>query len=138
MHGDEELGIPGHASHREEVRELQRLLSMLGVRYEAEGDVTRIHIDGLVVEVKDEPGRGVIIEEIIPLPGASGEDPEYYIQAFKAGMEIIAGAGEGFTVSYSVDEAAPGYPVLRATLNVGGLDDAYRLLRSILESLMLG
>ena len=135
MHGDEELGIPGHASHREYVREFQRTLLMLGLRYEAEGDTTRIHLDSLVVEVKDLPGGGVVIEGIIPLPPATGEDPSYYTSAFEKATRLLQEMGEGLKVSYTLDEAAPGYPVLRATVNVGGLAEAYTLLEAALRAM---
>lgn len=138
MHGEEEMGISGHASHVEPVREFQRTLSMLGLRYEAEGDTTRIHLDGIVVEVKDLPGEGVAIEAIVPLPSGTGEEPGFYAESLGTLLRLLKEMGPGLGVEYSVDEAAPGYPVLRATIRVGGLEEAYRLLDSTLRGLLLG
>ncbi|MCE4603232.1 MAG: hypothetical protein F7C08_03095 [Desulfurococcales archaeon] len=137
MHGEDELGISGHASHVEQVREFQRTLSMLGLRYEAEGDTTRIHMDGLLVEVKDLPGGGVVIEAMLPLPASTGDDPGFYSSSAERLFKLMREMGEGLGVEYSIDEAAPGYPVLRATIRVGGLEEAYTLLDSALRSLLL-
>jgi hypothetical protein len=113
---EEEAGIPGHAG-RGVAGELQRSLKNLGCRFEAEGDMVRIHVGSAVVELKDEPERGAVIEAVIPLleeaPLREEEISEAVEDAAKA-ARILYKAARGLRVEYELDTSLPGYPMLRA------------------------
>jgi len=133
MHGpgDEELGIPGHASKREASKRFQRLLAEAGCSFEAEGDTTRLVIGGSIVEVKDEPGEGVVVEASLPLPTSTAELEAEREGCIKA-LELLTSLGR--EPAYSVDDSLPGYPVLRGRVAFQSLEEAYNALyEAVLE-----
>ncbi|BAN89758.1 hypothetical protein [Aeropyrum camini] len=130
MHeGFGEEGIPGHAG-RGVPGAFQRRLSEMGCQFEAEGDVTRIHLAGGVVEVKDEPGVGPIVEASIPLP----VDPSTVGESLE-GMRALLGLMTmlGRPLSYQLDDSLPQFPILRVKAVFETLEDAYEALAGALE-----
>ena len=132
---EESHGVPGHVSATRVVRWFQELLRNLGCRFEAEGDVTRIHLESSLVEVKDEPGRGVIIEASIQLPSSTGEESDFYINGIRLVLGIFSSLSPGRSVSYSLDDSIPGYPFLRVVVGYNDLNEAYTDLARALERL---
>ncbi len=130
-HGDEELGIPGHAGKSEPSKRFQRFLAEAGCSFEAEGDTTRLVLGGSIVEVKDEPGGGVVVEASIPLPTSSTELEAEREGCLKA-LELLTSLGKEPT--YLVDASLPGYPVLRGKVEFKSLEEAYNALyEAVLE-----
>ncbi|BAA79354.2 hypothetical protein APE_0399.1 [Aeropyrum pernix K1] len=132
LHGEPgEEGIPGHAG-RGVSGAFQRRLSEMGCQFEAEGDVTRIHVAGGLVEVKDEPGVGPIVEASIPLP----VDPSTVGESLE-GMKALLGLMTmlGRPLSYQLDDSLPGFPILRVKAVFETLEDAYSSLTAALERL---
>lgn len=124
-----EHGIPGHAG-KGASNTFQRRLAELGCRFEAEGDVTRLHLGSGLVEVKDEPGTGPIVEASIPLPvdeDGIGES----IEAFKNIMFVMTSVGR--PLSYMLDDSLPGMPILRVKAVFETLEDAYSSLMEAVE-----
>lgn len=133
--GEEPTGIPGHVSGKEAARWFQKLVRDLGCRFEAEGDVTRIHLESSIVEVKDDPERGVILEATIQLPPSTGEDPRFYADGAGLALELVSRLSPGREVSYSLDESIPGYPFLRLVVGYDSLGEAYNDLARALKGL---
>lgn len=129
-HEDFEEGIPGHASTREQLKMLQRFLRDKGFIFEAEGDVTRIHLDGAIIEVRDEPGLGLVILASLPLPYGGG-DVSYYVEAARAYTFILSSLGR--PVSYDVDSSLEEYPMLRARVT---FSDVEHLVSSLMRALI--
>lgn len=115
---------------------LQERLRELGASFEAEGEATRIHIGGVVVEVKRDPELGDILQVQLFLP-VPGDDVGEYVRDFRIASRIITGLGG--VVSYVAEEAAPGYPVLRAIVPYSGawmlVKDAFNSVRQALLQL---
>lgn len=112
---EEEIGIPGHAG-KGVAAELQRSLKNLGCRFEAEGDMVRLHIRDAVIELKDEPGRGAMIEAQVPLLEESplrGEELKEALDSISKVLAIALKAARGLNVEYEIDTSLPGYPMLR-------------------------
>lgn len=126
---DWEEGIPGHASHEEPLRVLQRFLRDEGFQFEAEGDVTRIHLHGAIIEVSDEPGVGLVVSASLPLPYGGG-DAKYFAEAAKAFSSILALLGR--PVDYYVDSSLEEYPILRARVI---FEDVESLVSSLVSAL---
>jgi len=108
---DEEHGIPGHAGKSGPAAMLQRALVELGVSFEAEGETTRIHLEGAIIEVKDDPELGRITQVSVPLP-SPGEEPDVTappLEVLAVVMSFLRGR-----VKYVAEEAAPGYYTLHA------------------------
>ncbi len=124
-YGDEEHGIPGHAGKGSALA-LQRLLKNLGCRFEAEGDMVRIHLGDSLLEVKDEPGEGLILEASITLieeaPIKEGSLLEVLGGVYKA-LKLFYQAAAGAKISYELDTSIPGYPILRARIRVERYDE---------------
>ncbi len=137
MHGwgDEEHGIPGHAGRSEAARLLQGRLRELGVSFEAEGETTRVHVARIIVEAKDDPDLGLIVQVQAPLP-APGDDPVEAQEALASfARAVLAAGGEP---RYQVEEPVPGYASIVAVIPVESpLDQAEAVLR-ILEELGAG
>ncbi len=115
MGEDEEAGIPGHAG-KGVAAELQRSLKNLGCRFEAEGDMVRIHLGDSVIELKDEPGRGVMVEAQIPLSEEapySEDEIRSTAESAKAAITVVLKAARGLRLEYELDTSIPGYPMLR-------------------------
>jgi len=132
VHEDFELfeeGIPGHASVGGPVRVLQRFLRDNGFSFEAEGDVTRIHVDGVLVEVRDEPSIGLAVLASLPLPYGFS-DVDFHVRAALSFTLLLAMLGR--PVSYDVDSSLEGYPVLRARIV---FEDAETLVSSLIRVL---
>ena len=106
---EEPTGIPGHVGGEGPSRRLQETLKALGISFEAEGEVTRIHLGEAIVEVKDDPEHGYITQIQVPLP-VPGDDPSGALEAFRV-LAVILSSLEG-EVHYSVEEIVPGYPSL--------------------------
>lgn len=132
MHGDEELGIPGHAGKREASKRFQRLLAEAGCSFEAEGDTTRLMLgSGAIIEVKEEPGEGVVVEASIPLPASITELEEGRDSMVKA-LELLLSLG--MEPEYRVDNSLPGYPVLRGRVLFRSMEEAYQAIEeAVLE-----
>ena len=128
----EELGIPGHAAHGGFARKLQSFLKAEGFRYEAEGDVTRIHLNGLILEVKDEPGRGVILMASLSLPTEAGQAALEAIAGFQKLFRVLGTlSGE---IEYELDKSLPGYPMLRVVVAYANVES---LVNDLIEALKL-
>jgi len=134
LHEGEE-GIPGHASHKPKIRDIQRMLSTIGLNYEVEGDLIRVHLDNTLVEIKDEPGGKIIMEFLTSLPRETGEPSTDYLHQFSLILSMLEAIGPGKSIKYDIDEAAPGYPVLRIYIQLPSLEDAYELLAIVLNYL---
>ncbi|MEN2999252.1 MAG: hypothetical protein ABDH61_01565 [Acidilobaceae archaeon] len=122
-------GIPGHASHNRHLLRLQRALKELGYSYEAEGDVTRIHLEGSLVEVRDEPGIGLALLLTAALPYKCEDDCASSVVSFSTLLSMMKKEAE-----YELDRSIPGYPMLRARVvfeNVGDLVET--LIKSLDE-----
>jgi len=128
-------GIPGHASFSEPLKRLQVFLRDNGFVFEAEGDVTRIHVEGAIVEVRDEPGVGLAILASLPLPYGGG-DAEYYAEAARVFTSILAMLGR--PVSYEVDASLGEYPMLRARVLFGDVEELVESLVNALSRLKSG
>jgi hypothetical protein len=127
-----EEGIPGHGSVGGPLRVLQRFLRDNGFSFEAEGDVTRVHVGGALVEVRDEPGIGLAILASLPLPYGSS-DVSFHVRASIAFSSIVAMLGR--PVSYEVDSSIEGYPILRARIVFNDVEDLVSsLMRALSES----
>ncbi len=112
---EEEVGIPGHAG-KGIAAELQKSLKNLGCRFEAEGDMVRLHVGDAVIELKDEPGRGAMIETQIPLLDESPfrvDELKEALDSISRALLITLKAARGLKVEYEVDNSLPGYPMLR-------------------------
>ncbi len=129
MHGWDELGIPGHAGHSSAAKLLQSALKDLGVRFEAEGDMTRIMLDGAVIEVRDEPGGGYIVLATLSLPAEAGEDPGEYIGAFSRVLSVFMRLRG--RIRYELDSSLQDYPMLRIYVIY---DDLYQLAEDLVEA----
>lgn len=133
MHGwDEEHGIPGHAGKSAAARLLQARLRELGVSFEAEGDTTRVHIAGLIVEAKDDPEEGLIVQVQAPLPG-EGDDPEEAAGTLAAFARAVLTAGG--RPRYTVEELMEGYASIVAVIPVGGAMEQAEAVARIVEEL---
>ena len=132
---EEPHGVPGHVSGTRVVRWFQELLKNLGCRFEAEGDVTRIHLESSLIEVKDEPGRGVIVEASLQLPPSTGEELDFYVNGIRLALGILSSLSPGRSVSYSLDDSIPDYPFLRAIVSYNDLNEAYTDLARALDQL---
>ena len=126
---DWEEGIPGHASFVGPLRVLQRFLRDGGFQFEAEGDVTRIHLHGAIIEVSDEPGVGLVVSASLPLPYGGG-DVRYFAEAAQAFSSILVLLGR--PVSYYVDSSLEEYPILRARVI---FEDVESLVSSLVNAL---
>ena len=129
VHGDDELGIPGHASHRGEIKRIQELAGELGLSYEAEGDMTRIALGDLLVEVRDEPGgEGVIqVMAVMPEPGSA--------HGVLCPMARVIDAIRGYErYEYSLESIA-GYSTLSFTAYYTDIFEAYRNIEPVLRVL---
>ncbi len=135
MHGWDEAGIPGHAGHTSAAKLLQSALKNLGIRFEAEGDMTRIMLDGAIVEVRDEPGGGFIVLATLPLPAEPSDD----IQSYKEALSIVLDLFMKLKgrIRYEIDSSLQDYPMLRMYIIY---DDLYQLAEDLVEALevMLG
>lgn len=129
MH-DEELGIPGHASHSDAIKRFQRFLRTHGYSFEAEGDMTRIHIDGALVELTEEPARGYVLMITIPLPRGGEPEAEIY-RPLRALAFFVSNLGA--SVSYELDTGIPDYPLLRAKVFFTDLETLLNALYDVLE-----
>ncbi|MCX8196226.1 MAG: hypothetical protein N3F67_04030 [Acidilobaceae archaeon] len=130
MHGDHEVGIPGHASHKRQLLRLQRALKELGFSFEAEGDVTRIHVNGALVEVRDEPGIGLALLLNASLPYRCSKDCDSSLAAFASVLSYLSRE-----VEYELDQSIPEYPMLRARVIFGSVEELVESLISALERL---
>jgi len=132
LHGwDEEFGIPGHAGKSSAARLLQKRLRELGVSFEAEGEVTRVHVGGIIVEAKDDPDLGLIVQVEAPLPGG-GEDPEEAAATLASFARAVLAAGG--RPRYEVEEVVEGYPTIIAVIPVEDqLEQAEAVLRIVEE-----
>ncbi len=126
--------VPGHVSWRRPVESFQKSLKELGVSFEAEGDVTRIHVDGVVIEVSWDSGIGVI-QATLPLP-CDGGDADYYVRAFKAFAFILASLN-GVSFEYDLDLSIPGYPMLRARSSFSSFEVLASFLVKVLGSYLM-
>ena len=129
MHGEDELGIPGHASHKDEIKRVQELAGELGLSYEAEGDMTRIALGDLLVEVRDEPGgEGVIqVMAVMPEPGSA--------RSVLCSMARVIDAVRGYErFEYSLESIA-GYSTLSFTAYYTDIFEAYRNIEPVLRVL---
>lgn len=109
-----EYGIPGHASKKGWANRLQQWLKQRGVRFEAEGEATRISLDsGLLVEIAESlEGDGYDIVMSIPLPGTGEEaSSEEALAPVRDAFELAGMLGG--ELRYELDTSMPGYPVLR-------------------------
>ncbi len=130
---EEPVGVPGHGSKEGPAKMLQEELRRLGISYEAEGETTRIHIHGAIVEAKDDPDRGYIVQVQTPLP-TPGEDPGSMVEAYRVLATVVSGSSRD--PEYGVEEPVPGYPSLVTVMAYGGdLDGLVRELLSALRSL---
>lgn len=120
-------GIPGHASHNRHLLRLQRALKELGYSYEAEGDVTRVHVEGALVEVRDEPGIGLALLLTAALPYSCREDCASSIVPFSFLLSSM-----GREVEYELDKSIPGYPMLRARVV---FENTESLVETLIKSL---
>jgi len=127
----DEHGIPGHAAKSAAARLLQERLRQLGVSFEAEGDTTRVHVSGVIVEAKDDPELGLVVQVQAPLP-RPGDDPGDAAAALAAFARAVAVApGEA---RYAVEEPVPGYPSIVAVIPVPGqVEQAEAVLRIVEE-----
>lgn len=132
MQGDEELGIPGHAGKSGASKRFQRLLAKVGCSFEAEGDTTRLMLgSGTLIEVKEEPGEGVVVEASIPLPTSTAELEQGGRSIVKA-FELLLSLGR--EPEYSIDNSLPGYPVLRGRVVFKSVEEAYQAIEeAVLE-----
>lgn len=121
-------GIPGHASLEGPYKWLQEMLREAGVSFEAEGETTRIHVGSVIVEVKDDPEHGSIVQVQAPLP-VPGDNPGVAGESLRLAGEIIARLHG--SVYYEVEELAPGYPLLRAIIPY---EDEWVLVRDVYEA----
>ena len=105
IHGD----IPGHAASEGPAHKLQKFLASRGASFEAEGDTTRVHFNGWVLEVRDEPGGrfSALITINVPDTGPSEEARRAICEAFNVALSIKG------RVTYEVEEYLPGYTMLR-------------------------
>ena len=129
MHGEDELGIPGHASHKDEIKRVQELAGELGLSYEAEGDMTRIALGDLLIEVRDEPGgEGVIqVMAVMPEPGSAHD--------VLCSMARVIDAVRGYErFEYSLEPIA-GYSTLSFTAYYTDIFEAYRNIEPVLRVL---
>ncbi len=127
-----EEGIPGHGSVGGPLRVLQRFLRDNGFSFEAEGDVTRIHVDGALVEVRDEPGVGLAILASLPLPYGPS-DAGFHARAALVFTSVVAMLGR--PVIYDVDSSLEGYPILRARIVFEDVEDLVSSLIRVLSEL---
>ncbi len=104
-HGD----IPGHAALEGPARRLQKFLASRGASFEAEGATTRVHFEGWILEVRDEPGGGFSAVVTINVSGTSPSE-EARRALCEAATVALSIRGE---VRYEIDESLPGYPMLR-------------------------
>jgi hypothetical protein len=129
---EEHHGIPGHAAAGGPSERLQKFLASRGASFEAEGDTTRIHFNGWILEVRDEPGGGfsAIITLGLPEESPSKEAARAACEAFSLAMAI------GGRARYELDESLPGYPMLRIVVSrsdlSGLVDDLLRVLERYL------
>jgi len=128
---EDEHGIPGHAGKTGPARLLQQAILALGYSFEAEGDTTRIHVDGVIVEVKDDPDLGRITQVSAPLP-APGDDPGEASKPLAVlGFIVAMLRGEA---RYVAEEAGPGYYTLHAMIPYG---DPYEQAEDLLNALRI-
>lgn len=126
--GEEEHGIPGHAGKTGPARLLQHALKELGVSFEAEGETTRIHLAGTIIEVKEDPDLGRITQVSAPLP-APGDDPEDATKPLRV-LAVLVTFLRG-EPRYVAEEAAPGYYTLHAMIPY---QDPYQQAEDLLEA----
>ena len=115
MEEDMEYGIPGHASKKAWANRLQQWLRSRGLRFEAEGEATRVSLDsGVYLEVAEsleEPGAYEVIVTL-PLPVEPGEaSSEEALQAVRDAFELAGGLEA--RLRYELDNDMPDYPSLR-------------------------
>ena len=121
--------IPGHASHREEIKRIQELAGELGLSYEAEGDMTRVALGDLLVEVRDEPGGNGVIQvmTVMPEPGSAS--------SVLCTMARVMDAIEGYERYEYGMETIAGYSTLSFTAYYTDIFEAYRRFEPVLRVL---
>ncbi|MEB3859614.1 MAG: hypothetical protein LRS43_00220 [Desulfurococcales archaeon] len=121
--------MPGHAAPGGPSKRLQKFLASRGASFEAEGDTTRVHFNGWILEVRDEPGGGfsAIITLSLADEGPSRDTARAACEAFSLAMALKGG------IRYEVDESLPGYPMLRIIVSRHSLDMLVEDLMRALE-----
>ncbi len=124
----EEHGIPGHVGHSDWSRMLQNWLKDCHLRFEAEGEATRVILDnGVMLEVSESPGgEGYELVLSIPLAGTTDESSEY-ADAVKDSLRLLSGL-KGYPIKYELDTSLQAYPKLLAIIE---FEDPWELAESM-------
>jgi len=125
-------GVPGHVSISGSIRKLQLLLKRFNVSYEAENEVTRIHLNGSIMEIYPEDSH-VIVSISIPLPSENDslEYLEYFSKGYEAVIKFILQTKRG--IKYQLDTSLPANPSLFAILKYDSIDDIIKDLERFFE-----
>lgn len=127
---EEPTGIPGHVGKSEWSKRLQEWLRDCGLRYEAEGEATRIMVDGVLVQVAEgeEGGYSVIVSAPLPSRGASDAEVADACNALRLAARIAGEEG----IKYEIDDSLPSYPMLYIII---GFSDPWSLAQAIVDAL---
>ncbi|MEB3789146.1 MAG: hypothetical protein GSR72_04560 [Desulfurococcales archaeon] len=125
----EETGIPGHASKNPSMHRLQRLLGELGLNYEAEGDVVRIHYEGVVIELSDYGDEIQVQVELVPEHSDIVERDALMFYVFGLASSMLG------VEEYGVDSVA-GYSMLWASKRYSSLEEAVGELEELVRFLV--
>ncbi len=127
---EEPAGIPGHAGKSEWSKRLQEWLRDCGFRYEAEGEATRIMVDGVLVQVAEGEGEGYSVIVSAPLPSHGGSEAEAADAC--AALRLAARIAGEESIKYEIDDSLPSYPMLYIII---GFSDPWSLAQALVDAL---
>ncbi len=127
-----EEGVPGHISTSSSIRKLQLLLKRFDISYEAENEVTRIHLNGSIIEIYPENSH-VMVSLSIPLPSENDslEYLEYFSKAYEVVLRFILQTKKA--IRYQLDTSLPVNPSLYVFVEYDNFENIIKDLERFLE-----
>jgi hypothetical protein len=126
-------GIPGHVAEEGWSKSLQEWLKECNFSFEAEGEATRINIDGVLVEVAEaSQGEGYDIVISVQLPSQGSSESASDAELVARAIELAVKVAENRRIRYDLDDSLPDYPMLRAIIN---FKDPWDLVDAVYKAL---